>query len=108
MVVDEERCSDIGETVAIESHPGPTWVRGGGTHKMLARSEDSKGRMKRAGVAQSLPSKMESEQKEALENTPAQHGPGKHRRAHMEPGQKKVLGDCGSSLSTITYGFKSD
>lgn len=33
---------------------------GGGTHEMLARSEDSEGRRKRAGVVQSLPSKMES------------------------------------------------
>lgn len=45
---------------------------GGGTHNMLARSEDSGGRRKRAREAQSLPSKMESEQKAAVENTPAQ------------------------------------
>lgn len=48
------------------------------------------------------------EQKAVLENTPAQHGPGKHRRTHMEPDQKKILGDCGFSLSTITYGVKCD
>lgn len=74
---------------------------------MLARSEDSGGRRKRAGEAQSLASEMESEQKAAVENIPAQHARQAQAATHGA-WPEEVLGDCGSSLSTITYGFKCD